>query len=78
MPKNKFITEPILIIFDLTKPIMLETNVSDLVLRAVISQQEHDQKQHLVTFYLQKLTLSEQNYKIYDKKLLAIINFIKY
>ena len=37
MLKEQFMTKPILIMFDLTKPIMLETDASDLALEAVIS-----------------------------------------
>ena len=59
--------EPILIMFDLTKPIMLEMDASDLALGAVISQQKLDKKWHLVAFYSRKLTIPEQYYKIHDK-----------
>ena len=78
MLKKQFTTEPILIIFDPTKPIMLETNASDLALGAVISQQVPDRKWHPVALYSRNLTIPEQNYKIHNKELLAIVNSIKY
>ena len=64
--------------FDLIKLIMLETDVSDLALGAVISQQKPDGKWHPVAFYSRKLTIPEQNYEIHDKKLLAIVDSMKY
>ena len=64
--------------FDPTKLIMLKTDASDLALGVVISQQRLDGKCHPVAFYSQKLTVPEQNYKIYDKELLAIMNLMKY
>ena len=70
--------EPILIMFDPIKPIMLETDTSDLALGAVISQQRLDGKWYPIAFYLWKLTISEQNYKIHDKKLLAIVDSMKH
>ena len=42
--KEQFTTEPILIMFDPTKPIMLEIDASNLALGVVISQQGLDGK----------------------------------
>ena len=78
MFKEQFTMESILIIFDPTKPIMLETNASDLALEAVISQQKSDRKWYPIAFYSWKLTIAKHNYKIYDKKLLAIIDLMKH
>ena len=50
--KEQFTTESILIMFNPTKPIMLETDASDLVLGAIISQPGPDRKWHPVAFYL--------------------------
>ena len=44
MLKKQLTMESILIIFDLTKSVMLETDASDLALEAIISQQESDGK----------------------------------
>ena len=76
--KEQFTTEPILVMYNLTKPIMLETNASNLALGAIISQQESDGKWHPVAFYSWKLTIQEQNYEIHNKKLLAIVDLMKY
>ena len=64
--------------FDPTKPIMLETDASNLALGAVISQQRPDRKWHPVAFYSQKLTIPEQNYEIHNKELLAIVDLMKH
>ena len=42
--KERFTTEAILIMFNPTKPVMLETDALDLALGAVISQQMPDGK----------------------------------
>ena len=76
--KKWFTTKSILIMFDLTKPIMLETNASDLALGTVISQQKLNKIWYSVAFYSQKLTIPEQNYKIHNKKLLAIVELMKH
>ena len=76
--KEQFTTEPILIMFDSTKPIMLKIDASNLALRAIISQQGLDGKWHPVAFYSQKLTVPEQNYKIHNKELLAIVDLMKH
>ena len=70
--------EPILIMFDLTKSIMLETDASNLALGAIISQQRFDEKWHPIAFYSQKLIIPKQNYKIHNKELLAIVDSIKH
>ena len=64
--------------FDPTKPIMLETDTSDLELGVVISQQGPDGKWHPVAFYSQKLIIPEQNYEIHNKELLAIVDLMKH
>ena len=78
MLKEPFTMELILIMFDFIKFIMLEINISDLVLGAVISQQRLDEKKHPEAFYLQKLMVLKQSYKIYNKELLAIVDSIKH
>ena len=78
MLKKQFTTELILIMFNLTKSIMLEIDASDLAFEAVISQQKPDGKWHPVAFYSQKLTVPKQNYEIHNKELLAIVDLMKY
>ena len=59
--------------FDLKKGIIIKTNVSDFAIRAYLSQLDRQGKLRLVAYYLQKISIAELNYDIYNKELLAII-----
>jgi len=52
---------------------VVETNASDFVSTAVLSQYEHEGTLHPVAFFSQKHSPAECNYEIYDKKLMAIV-----
>ena len=71
--KQHFTTAPILAHFDYKKECIVETNALDNVSAGVLSQYGEYEKLHPVAFFLQKHSLQEINYKIYDKELLAII-----
>jgi hypothetical protein len=62
-----------LIHLDPAKPFIVETNVSDFVLGAILSQFGINGLLHPVAFYSRKLTSAEINYHVYDNELLAII-----
>jgi hypothetical protein len=68
-----FTSTPILIHHDPAKPFIVETNVSDFALGAILSQFGIDGLLHPIAFYSRKLTSVEINYQVYDKELLAII-----
>ena len=44
---------------------------------SILSQLDKLKNLYLITFYLRKFTESELNYKIYNKKLLAIVKAFK-
>jgi hypothetical protein len=69
------ITAPVLWYYDLTLPIIVETDTSDFVIGAVLSQIE-DRVQS-VTFYCRKMTATALNYHIHDKEILAIVSTFK-
>jgi hypothetical protein len=71
--KMAFTSAPILIHPDPAKPFIVETDVSNFALGAILSQFGIDGLLHPVAFYSQKLTSAEINYQVYDKELLAII-----
>ena len=71
--KKTFSTAPILQHFDLEKECVVETDTSDYVSGAVLSQPDYEQVLHPVAFLLYHHLLAECNYKIYDKELLAIV-----
>lgn len=70
--KQLYTEEPVLKMFDPSKPGRMETDASDQVIGACYTQ-EHDGKWHPVVYYSRKLSSAEQNYDIHDKELLAII-----
>jgi hypothetical protein len=72
MLKQRFIMAPVLCHYDLILPIIVETDVSDIAIGAVQSQNE--EKVQLVSFYSRKMPATELNYDIYDKEMLAIVS----
>ena len=75
--KSAFVSTPVLRLFNPSRKIVIETNASDYALRVILSQKGLNKKFHPVTFYSQKLTPAEINYKIHNKKLLTIIKAFK-
>ena len=71
--KNWVWEDPILCHFDPTKQCFVETDSSDYVNTSMLSQMGNDGLLHPVAYFLRRMVLAECNYKIYDKKLLAII-----
>ena len=68
-----FSTAPILQYFDLEKECVVETDTSDYVSGAVLSQPDHEGVLHPVGFLSCRHLPAEYNYKIYNKKLLVIV-----
>ena len=71
--KEAVTTAPVLRHFDVNRPIVVETDASNLVSAGVLSQYDDDSYMHPVAFYSKKHSPAECNYEIYDKELLAII-----
>lgn len=72
--KQAFTTASVLLHLDFTKPFTLETDASDFVLGAVLSQADTQGVLHPVEFQSRKFSPQEINYEIHDKELLAIID----
>jgi len=73
MLKAAFTQAPILVHFNPDNPIVVETDASDYVIAAIISQvSPNDGDIHPITFYSRSMQPVELNYEIYDKELLAI------
>src|SRR5882724_13303378 len=71
--KTAFTQAPILVHFNPDNPIVVETDASDYVIPAIISQISPDDGNiHPIMFYLCSIQPVELNYEIYDKELLAI------
>ncbi len=63
--------------FKSEKLITLEMNMSDEAIKACISQSDNKKCLHFIAFHSKKLTDAELNYKIYNKKLLIIVDSFK-
>ena len=74
--KARFIKELFLIFSDPEKPYILETDVSDYIIRSILKQKING-KFHPMIFYFRKFINVKFNYEIYDKKLLVIIAIFK-
>ena len=63
----------VLMMPNLNKPFIVNTDACNLGLGAVLSQEEEDKKCRPVAFYSKKLTKSELKYAIGEKELTAIV-----
>jgi len=71
-------TAPVLVLPQDLEPFHIEANSSDFTSGAVLSQQlPGEGKWYLVAFYSKSLSSVEQNYEIYDKKMLTIIHALE-
>jgi len=75
--KERFMTEPVLIIPDLDKEMRIEADVLDFAMRGVLSMKCEDGKWRPVAYISKSLNEAERNYKIHDKEMLAIIQCLK-
>src|ERR1700726_702205 len=72
--KKAFTTAPILKHFDYSRPAVVEADASDFAQGGVLSQRGDDGVLHPVAFHSRKFNPAEQNYEIYDKEMLAIVD----
>ena len=76
--KTAVTTALVLVSLQESDPFWIEADSSDFATGAVLSQQlTTDGKWHPVVFYSKSLSFMEQNYKIHDKKILAIIRALE-
>lgn len=71
--KRQFVEAPILQHFDPDLETWVETDASDYVIAAVLSQKDAEGILRPVAFLSRKMSPQECNYEIYDKELLAIV-----
>jgi len=72
--KHAFSSAPILVHFNPTFPTILKTDSSDYAISGILSQPQPDGSLHPVTFHSCTMQPVEQNYNIYDKELLAVVD----
>jgi len=58
--------------------VIIETNASDFVIGAILSQRDEEKRLHPVAFHSRKFQPPKINYEIYDKELLAVMNTFKH
>ena len=75
--KERLSTAPILVVFNPELHATLETDASDYVIGACLSQKGEDGKSRPVAYYSRKMTGPELNYDIHDKELLAVVEAFK-
>jgi len=72
--KTAVTTAPVLVSLQKSDPFRIEADSSDFTTGTVLSQQSTtDGKWHPIAFYSKSLSSMEQNYKIHNKEMLAII-----
>jgi len=76
--KQRVTTAPILVHFDPAKEVIIETEISDFAIGAVLSQRDEEKRLHPVAFHSRKFQPAEVNYKIHDKELLAVVDAFKH
>ena len=62
---------------DQTKPFQIESDTSKYASEAVLTQLDNNEDWHPVAFLSKTFNETEQNYKIYDRELLAIIRVLE-
>jgi len=76
--KTAVTTAPVLVSPQESDLFWIKADSSDFAIGAVLSQQSTtDRKWHSVAFYSKSLSFVEQNYKIHDKEMLAIIHTLE-
>jgi len=75
--KERFMTELVLVTLDLDKEMRVEVDASDFVMEGVLSMKCEDKKWRPVAYISKSLNEAEINYKIHDKKMLAIIQYLE-
>jgi len=72
-----FTTEPVLAIPDIDREMRVEADASDYATGGVLSLECEDGKWRPVAFISKSLNTTEQNYKIHDKEMLAVIRCLE-
>jgi len=72
-----FISEPILAIPEIDREMRVEVDASDYATEGMLSTKCKDGKWRPVAFISKLLNATEQNYKIHDKEMLAVIRCLE-
>ena len=75
--KVVFTTESVLAILDIDREMRVKADALDYATGGVLSTKCEDRKWRLVAFISKSLNATEQNYKIHDKEMLAVIRCLE-
>jgi len=75
--KERFTTELVLVTPDLDKEMRVEADASDFAMGGVLLMKCEDKKWRPVACISKSLNEAERNYKIHNKKMLAIIRCLE-
>ena len=75
--KKRFTEEPVLMMPDQTRPFQIKTDASKYATGAVLTQLDSNGDRHPISFISKTFSPAEQNYKLYDRELLAIIQALE-
>ena len=75
--KERFTTEPVLVIPDLNKKMRVEADVSDFAIGGVLSMKCEDERWRQVAYISKSLDKAKKNYEIHDKEMLVIIRCLE-
>ena len=75
--KTSLTTAPVLVHFDLNKPITVETDASNYICSGILSQQQNDETWRPVAYRSKTMSKAQCHYDIHDKELLAIMQVLK-
>ena len=74
--RESLISDNILQYYNPELPVQVETNISDKVVAGVLSQL-YSEKWHSVVYFSKTISSAEFNYKVHNKKMLAIVKSLK-
>ena len=69
--------KPVLAIPDLDRKMKIKANISDYTTKRILLVKYRNKKWRPVAFILKSLNITEQNYKIYDKEILVVIQYLE-
>ena len=77
MLKQRFTTEPVLMMPDQARPFQIEADASKYASGVVLTQMDSNRDRHPVAFLSKTFNETERNYEIYDRELLGIIRALE-
>ena len=75
--KERFASEPVLMMPDQGKPFILECDASKYASGAILSQMDQNGDKQPVAFLSQSFNQAERNYEVYDRELLAVMQALE-